>query len=121
MSPLAKYHRTKEGLSERFELFINKKEVINAYTELNDPIKQKELFLEQKKLTNNEDEEFNIVNESYLNALEYGLPPTAGWGIGIDRITMFLTDNINIKEVLLFPTMKPIKQVNNNNNINLKK
>ncbi len=117
MSPLAKYHRSITGLSERFELFINTKEVVNAYTELNDPIKQRELFNDQMKVSKSRfmfqakkegDAECQDIDETFVNALEHGLPPTGGWGMGIDRMTMFLTDNINIKEVLLFPAMKPI-------------
>jgi len=108
MSPLAKYHRNFPGLTERFELFIMCKEVVNSFTELNDPIKQRELFEGQLKAKLQGDDEIADIDENFLTALEYGLPPTAGWGMGIDRLTMFLTDNINIKEVLLFPAMKPI-------------
>lgn len=108
MSPLAKYHRSIPGLTERFELFVNTKELVNAYTELNDPIKQRDLFVEQVKDKIQGDEEVPDVDENFLTALEYGLPPTGGWGLGIDRLTMFLTDNHNIKEVLLFPAMKPV-------------
>ena len=107
MSPLTKYHRSEPGLSERFEMFINCKEVCNCYTELNDPIKQRELFEAQAKAKEQGDEEATDIDENFLTALEYGLPPTGGWGLGIDRLTMFLTDNINIKEVILFPAMKP--------------
>lgn len=107
MSPLAKWHRSEQGLTERFELFIMKKEICNAYTELNDPIIQRERFEEQAKDKAAGDEEAQVVDETFCTALEYGLPPTAGWGMGIDRITMFLTDSNNIKEVLLFPQMKP--------------
>ena len=105
MSPLAKYHRNDSNLTERFELFIMKKEIVNAYTELNDPIRQRDLFVEQmtSKMQGDETQE---VDENFCTALEYGLPPTGGWGIGIDRLTMFLTDNINIKEVILFPAMR---------------
>jgi lysyl-tRNA synthetase class 2 len=108
MSPLAKYHRNHPGLTERFELFVMCKEVVNAFTELNDPIKQRELFEGQLKAKAQGDDEVADIDENFLTALEYGLPPTGGWGMGIDRLTMFLTDNINIKEVLLFPAMKPI-------------
>lgn len=108
MSPLAKYHRSIAGLTERFELFIMCKEVVNAFTELNDPIKQRQLFEDQLKAKLQGDDEAADIDENFLTALEYGLPPTGGWGLGIDRLTMFLTDNINIKEVLLFPAMKPI-------------
>ncbi|XP_072236678.1 lysine--tRNA ligase isoform X1 [Leuresthes tenuis] len=107
MSPLAKWHRTQKGLTERFELFVMKKEVCNAYTELNDPIRQRELFEQQAKAKAEGDDEAMFIDETFCTALEYGLPPTAGWGMGIDRLTMFLTDSNNIKEVLLFPAMKP--------------
>ncbi|KAH9805858.1 Lysine--tRNA ligase cytoplasmic [Citrus sinensis] len=107
MSPLAKYHRSKPGLTERFELFINKHEVCNAYTELNDPIVQRERFAEQLKDRESGDDEAMALDETFCTALEYGLPPTAGWGLGIDRLAMLLTDSQNIKEVLLFPAMKP--------------
>ncbi|XP_024953313.1 lysine--tRNA ligase, cytoplasmic isoform X2 [Citrus sinensis] len=106
MSPLAKYHRSKPGLTERFELFINKHEVCNAYTELNDPIVQRERFAEQLKDRESGDDEAMALDETFCMALEYGLPPTAGWGLGIDRLAMLLTDSQNIK-VLLFPAMKP--------------
>ncbi|XP_060894451.1 lysine--tRNA ligase isoform X1 [Labrus mixtus] len=107
MSPLAKWHRSEKGLTERFELFVMKKEVCNAYTELNDPIRQRELFEQQAKAKAEGDDEAMFIDETFCTALEYGLPPTAGWGMGIDRLTMFLTDSNNIKEVLLFPAMKP--------------
>ncbi|XP_017759501.1 PREDICTED: lysine--tRNA ligase [Eufriesea mexicana] len=107
MSPLAKWHRFEQGLTERFELFVMKKEVCNAYTELNDPIVQRERFEQQAMDKAAGDEEAQVVDENFCTALEYGLPPTAGWGMGIDRITMLLTDSNNIKEVLLFPQMKP--------------
>eukprot|EP01022_Parablepharisma_sp_SALTPOND_P000924 TRINITY_DN105266_c1_g1_i1.p1 TRINITY_DN105266_c1_g1~~TRINITY_DN105266_c1_g1_i1.p1 ORF type:complete len:623 (+),score=120.76 TRINITY_DN105266_c1_g1_i1:4795-6663(+) len=107
MSPLAKYHRSKPYLTERFELFVNCKELVNAYTELNDPKKQYECFASEMKAKEAGDEEAQQVDENFITALQYGLPPTAGWGLGIDRLTMFLTDNINIQEVILFPTMKP--------------
>ena len=107
MSPLAKWHRSEPGLTERFELFINKHEVINAYTELNDPKVQMEAFLKQGEAAAAGDEEAQGVDTGFVTALEYGLPPTAGWGMGIDRMTMLLTDTNNIKEVLLFPAMKP--------------
>ena len=108
MSPLAKYHRNHPYLTERFELFVMCKEVVNAFTELNDPFKQRELFEGQLKAKLEGDDEAADIDENFLTALEYGLPPTGGWGLGIDRLTMFLTDNNNIKEVLLFPAMKPI-------------
>uniref|UniRef100_A0AAY4B8K3 Lysine--tRNA ligase n=1 Tax=Denticeps clupeoides TaxID=299321 RepID=A0AAY4B8K3_9TELE len=107
MSPLAKWHRSQKGLTERFELFVMKKEICNAYTELNDPIRQRELFEQQAKAKAEGDDEAMFIDETFCNALEYGLPPTAGWGMGIDRVAMFLTDSNNIKEVLLFPAMKP--------------
>jgi lysyl-tRNA synthetase class 2 len=109
MSPLAKYHRSIPGLTERFELFANHHEIANSYTELNDPFKQKELFLEQLEAKKKGDDEAQGYDENFVKALEFGLPPTAGWGMGIDRMTMLLTDNINIQEVLLFPAMKPQK------------
>ncbi|KAK9823612.1 hypothetical protein WJX72_004233 [[Myrmecia] bisecta] len=107
MSPLAKWHRTLPGMTERFELFINKREVCNAYTELNDPIVQRERFAEQAKAKAAGDDEAMFIDETFCTSLEYGLPPTAGFGMGIDRLTMMLTDTTNIKEVLLFPAMKP--------------
>lgn len=107
MSPLSKYHRETAGLTERFELFVCKKEVCNAYTELNDPLVQREMFELQAKAKDAGDEEAQLVDENFCTALEYGLPPTGGWGMGIDRLTMFLTDSNNIKEVLFFPAMKP--------------
>lgn len=109
MSPLAKYHRTVPGLTERFEMFCCYKELCNSYTELNDPIVQRERFEDQAKDKAAGDDEAQAVDENYCTALEYGLPPTGGWGLGIDRLTMFLTDSNNIKEVLLFPAMKPIR------------
>ncbi|KAB1204241.1 Lysine--tRNA ligase [Morella rubra] len=107
MSPLAKWHRNKPGLTERFELFINKHELCNAYTELNDPVVQRQRFAEQLKDRQSGDDEAMALDETFCMALEYGLPPTGGWGMGIDRLTMLLTDSQNIKEVLLFPAMKP--------------
>lgn len=107
MSPLAKWHRSIPGLTERFELFAMKKEICNAYTELNDPVVQRQRFEQQAKDKAAGDDEAQLVDENFCTALEYGLPPTAGWGLGIDRLTMFLTDCNNIKEVLLFPAMKP--------------
>ncbi|BES88349.1 lysyl-tRNA synthetase [Nesidiocoris tenuis] len=107
MSPLAKWHRDIPGLTERFELFVMKKEVCNAYTELNDPFVQRSRFEEQAKDKAAGDDEAQLIDENFCTALEYGLPPTGGWGIGIDRLTMFLTDSQSIKEVLLFPAMKP--------------
>uniref|UniRef100_A0A6S9HA25 Lysine--tRNA ligase n=1 Tax=Heterosigma akashiwo TaxID=2829 RepID=A0A6S9HA25_HETAK len=107
MSPLAKYHRSKPGLTERFELFICQREVCNAYTELNNPAVQRERFAEQARQAAAGDDEAQVLDEDFCTALEYGLPPTGGWGCGVDRITMFLSDKNNIKEVLLFPAMKP--------------
>ncbi|XP_030751098.1 lysine--tRNA ligase isoform X2 [Sitophilus oryzae] len=107
MSPLAKWHRSIPGLTERFELFVMKKEICNAYTELNDPMVQRQRFEQQAADKAAGDDEAQLVDENYCTALEYGLPPTGGWGLGVDRLTMFLTDNNNIKEVLLFPAMKP--------------
>lgn len=107
MSPLAKWHRSAPGMTERFELFMGCKEVCNAYTELNHPIVQRERFEEQLVAKNAGDDEAQELDDTFCTSLEYGLPPTAGWGMGIDRLTMFLTDQQNIKEVLLFPAMKP--------------
>ncbi|KAH8265880.1 hypothetical protein KR038_009217 [Drosophila bunnanda] len=107
MSPLAKYHRSSPGLTERFELFVAKKEICNAYTELNDPVVQRERFEQQANDKAAGDDEAQLVDENFCTALEYGLPPTGGFGMGIDRLAMFLTDSNNIKEVLLFPAMKP--------------
>ncbi|CAE7500903.1 cla4, partial [Symbiodinium microadriaticum] len=105
MSPLAKSHRSSPGLTERFELFVARREVLNAYTELNMPVVQRERFEEQAKQATAGDDE--VHDEDFCTAMEYGLPPTAGWGIGIDRMAMFLSNKWNIKEVLLFPAMKP--------------
>jgi lysyl-tRNA synthetase, class II len=107
MSPLAKDHRSKPGLTERFEAFVCKKEIANAYTELNQPFEQRLRFEEQANQKAQGDDEAQLIDETFLNALEYGLPPTAGWGLGIDRLVMFLTNNYSIKEVLLFPFMNP--------------
>lgn len=107
MSPLTKKHRTTEGLVERFELMINGKEIANAYSELNDPIDQRERFEDQLKLQERGDDEAMFIDHDFLRALEYGMPPTAGIGIGIDRLTMLLTNNVNIQEVLFFPQMRP--------------
>jgi len=107
MSPLAKWHRSAPGLTERFELFVMKKEVCNAYTELNDPVVQRSRFEQQAKDKASGDDEAMFLDENFCTALEYGLPPTGGWGMGIDRLSMFLTDSNNIKEVLFFPAMKP--------------
>ncbi|KAH7983327.1 hypothetical protein HPB52_011113 [Rhipicephalus sanguineus] len=107
MSPLSKWHRSVRGLTERFELFIARKEVVNAYTELNDPLVQRQRFEQQAKDKAAGDDEAQLVDENFCTALEHGLPPTGGWGMGIDRMVMFLTDSNNIKEVLLFPAMRP--------------
>jgi len=110
MSPLAKWHRSSPGLTERFELFVAKKEICNAYTELNDPFVQRALFQGQAKDKAAGDDEAQPVDEGYCQALECGLPPTGGWGMGIDRLTMMLTDSYNIKEVILFPAMRPLEE-----------
>lgn len=107
MSPLAKYHRSKPGLTERFELFVAGRELANAYTELNNPVVQYQRFMDQAKDQASGDDEAMVTDESFITALEHGLPPTGGWGLGIDRLTMFLSNQSNIKEVLLFPAMKP--------------
>ena len=106
-SPLAKYHRATPGLTERFELFVMQKELINAYTELNNPHVQRARFIDQMLDKAAGDDEAQPHDEGFCVALEHGLPPTAGWGMGIDRLTMFLSDKNTIKEVLLFPAMKP--------------
>ena len=110
MSPLTKKHRTKEGLVERFELIINGKEIANAYSELNDPIEQRERFEEQVKLQERGDEEAMFIDYDFLRALEYGMPPTAGIGIGIERLAMLLTGQVSIQDVLFFPQMKAEKR-----------
>ena len=130
MSPLAKWHRSRPGLCERFEGFMCGKEFCNAYTELNDPFEQRLRFEEQARQKDQGDDEAQAIDETFVDALEHGLPPTGGWGIGIDRVVMFLTDSTSnisqlsfltrdtnitfssdIKEVLLFPAMKPQETV----------
>ena len=107
MSPLTKKHRSKPGLVERFELMINGKEIANAYTELNDPIEQRERFEDQAKLMERGDDEAMFIDYDFLRALEYGMPPTSGIGFGIDRLAMLLTNQVSIQDVLFFPQMRP--------------
>ena len=109
MSPLAKKHRSEQGLVERFEAYANGQEVCNSFTELNDPLDQRARFEEQMKLRTRGDEEAQMLDEDFLRALEYGMPPTAGLGIGIDRLTMLLTGQQSIRDVIFFPQMKPEK------------
>jgi len=109
MSPLTKKHRSKAGLVERFELMVNGKEVANAYSELNDPLEQRERFEEQAQLMQRGDDEAMFIDHDFLRALEYGMPPTSGIGIGIDRLCMFMTNQVSIQDVLLFPQMRPEK------------
>ena len=110
MSPLTKMHRSKPGLTERFELMVNGKELANAYSELNDPIDQEERFKEQMKLADKGDDEAMIIDQDFLRALQYGMPPTSGIGIGIDRLVMLMTGKTFIQEVLFFPQMRPEKK-----------
>ena len=109
MSPLCKEHRDNPELTERFELMVCGKEIANAYSELNDPIDQRERFEAQLKLADRGDDEAMFIDQDFLRALEYGMPPTSGLGIGMDRLIMFLTNNQSIQEVLFFPQMKPEK------------
>jgi lysyl-tRNA synthetase class 2 len=109
MSPLTKKHRSKPGLVERFELMVNGKEIANAYSELNDPIEQRERFEEQAQLMQRGDDEAMFIDHDFLRALEYGMPPTSGIGIGIDRLCMYMTNQVSIQDVLLFPQMRPEK------------
>ena len=111
MSPLTKKHRLKPGLTERFELMVNGKELANAYSELNDPIDQEERFIDQMKLADKGDDEAMIIDYDFLRALQYGMPPTSGIGIGIDRLVMLMTGKTYIQEVLFFPQMKPEKKI----------
>ena len=111
MSPLTKMHRSKPGLTERFELMVNGKELANAYSELNDPIDQEERFIDQMKLADKGDDEAMIIDKDFLRALQYGMPPTSGIGIGIDRLVMLMTGKTYIQEVLFFPQMKPEKKM----------
>ena len=111
MSPLTKMHRLKPGLTERFELMVNGKELANAYSELNDPLDQEERFKEQMRLADKGDDEAMIIDQDFLRALQYGMPPTSGIGIGIDRLVMLMTGQTTIQEVLFFPQMKPEKKI----------
>jgi len=110
MSPLTKEHRDNPELTERFELLVNGKELANAYSELNDPIDQLERFEDQLKLSEKGDDEAMFIDNDFIRALEYGMPPTSGIGIGIDRLVMLFTNNASIQEVLFFPQMKPEKK-----------
>ena len=110
MSPLAKKHKSKPGLVERFEAICNKKEICNAFSELNDPIDQRQRFESQLELGKRGDEEAMVLDEDFLRSLEYGMPPTAGLGIGMDRLAMIMTNQSSIQDVLFFPQMKPEKQ-----------
>jgi len=116
MSPLCKKHRDNPELTERFELMVNGKELANAYTELNDPIDQLERFQDQLKLSEKGDDEAMFIDMDFVRALEYGMPPTSGMGIGIDRLTMFMTGQDSIQDVLFFPQMRPEKTVKQDDN-----
>ena len=111
MIPLTKMHRSKAGLTERFELMVNGKELANAYSELNDPIDQEQRFVDQMKLADKGDDEAMIIDHDFLRALQYGMPPTSGIGIGIDRLVMLMTGKTYIQEVILFPQMKPEQKI----------
>lgn len=115
MSPLTKRHRDNPELTERFELMVNGKELANAYSELNDPIDQYERFVEQMRLAEKGDDEAMIIDHDFIRALEYGMPPTSGMGIGMDRLVMLMTGQTTIQEVLFFPQMRPEKKAKRDN------